>query len=193
MAKRSTPLSSFFSSIVSYCHYWATVLHGLTVLNIECDAQPLVVQVQERTVCISAVNGLPCLANCWRSASELFGFTVSADRVLWACPFLLMRVACWLAHGFLLGPFYIRVLTISLCTTVDIMLSSFACVAILVLIDDFQGPPSEPPRPVNNFSEQWLCRESLRSSYAAFLFFRDIFTTFTQQRDHPGSASMGFQ
>ena len=71
-----------------------------------------------------------------------------------ACSFLLMRVACWLAYGSVLAALFVRVLNISLCATVDIMSSSSSCFAILVLIDDPQGPPPESPRPVYIFSEQ---------------------------------------
>ena len=82
------------------------MLHDLPVLNIECDARPLVVQVQEQTVCISAVNGLHSLANSWRSASDLFEVTVSADRVLCECPFLLMRKHVGLQMALYSQPFF---------------------------------------------------------------------------------------
>ena len=52
-------------------------------------------------------------------------------------------------------PFFVCVLNISLCATVDIMSSSFSCFAILVLIDDPQGPPPATPghRPGRQVSE----------------------------------------
>ena len=54
-------------------------------------------------------------------------------------------------------PFFVRVLNISLLATVDIMLSSLFCFAILVLTDNPQRPPPATPGPatdVPNSSEQ---------------------------------------
>ena len=56
MAKRCTPLSRFFSSTVSECHHWATVLHRTIVLSIECDSGVSSFQVQERSVCLCRVR-----------------------------------------------------------------------------------------------------------------------------------------
>ena len=44
--------------------------------------------------------------------------------------------------------FFVRVLNLSLLATDDVALSSLSCLAILVLIDDPQGPPPASPRPV---------------------------------------------
>ena len=43
---------------------------------------------------------------------------------------------------------FVGVLNIPLLATVDIMLSSLCCFAIIVLIDDPQGPPPATPGPV---------------------------------------------
>ena len=58
-------------------------------------------------------------------------------------------------------PFFVRVLNISLLATVDIMLSSLFCFAILVLIDDPQGcPPATPKRKLAmpTLGSQILCQ-----------------------------------
>ena len=52
------------------------------------------------------------------------------------------------------SPFFDCVPNVVLCATVDIMSSSSSCFAILVLIEDSQGPPAEASRPVYICSEQ---------------------------------------
>ena len=43
---------------------------------------------------------------------------------------------------------FVSVLNLPLLATVDVMLSSLCCFAIIVLIDDPQGPPPATPGPV---------------------------------------------
>ena len=129
MCNISTHNSGFFLRTVSQRPHWAAVLNGLHALNIKCAAWPLSVSGAGANFLNISSNGLICSATGCCGFRELFErqfLQIASFRV---CRCFLMCVANgWFAQSSVLAaPFFVRVLNISLCASVDIMSSSSSC------------------------------------------------------------------